>query len=114
MRVKPDELQKACQNILVKYGQEAERHLTDISKEVSRKAVSDLKSTSPSENGRYARNWTHKKEKKAHVVKEIVYNRKPTYRVAHLLNNGHKLKNGRFWTGDNHITNVEEKFTDIF
>lgn len=117
MVVKPDNVREACIEILKKYGEDADRIIRDTSKDVSRKSVSELKSTSPVRKGRsqgYARNWTHKKEIKGHSVKEIVYNRKPTYRVAHLLDNGHVLKNGKYWDGDDHITNVEEKFTEEF
>ena len=44
----------------------------------------------------------------------IWYVKSPRYRIAHLINNGHSLRNGRRYTGDKHVTNAaEQAMTDF-
>lgn len=57
----------------------------------ARDAANKLKATSPKSSGEYARNWAVKK-KNGYAV---VYNKAPTYRLTHLLENGHDVvRNG--------------------
>ena len=53
----------------------------------ARDAANKLKQSSPKDKGEYARNWAVKKE----AGKATVYNNKPTYRLTHLLENGHDV-----------------------
>ena len=60
-------------------------------------------------NGEYAKNWAVKKER----GRAVVYNRAPTYRLTHLLENGHDIirngkKVGEYRPAEKHIKPVEE------
>lgn len=70
-------------------------------------SVQKLRVTSPKRSGAYASNWDYRKDRKG---KYIVFNHN-TYRLTHLLNNGHLIKNkyGSYGhkVGDNHIKEVE-------
>jgi len=64
-------------------------------------------------NGEYARNWAVKKERGSAVV----YNKAPTYRLTHLLENGHDIvrngkKVGEYRPKEKHIKPVEEWVQD--
>ena len=77
-------------------------------KKVSKESVSKLRSTSPRKTGDYAKGWTAKKVSDM----EIIVHNKTGYRLTHLLENGHVIKNkkgtyGRT-SGIKHIAPVEE------
>ena len=60
-------------------------------------------------NGEYAKNWSVKKER----GRAVIYNRAPTYRLTHLLENGHDIirngkKVGEYRPAEKHIKPVEE------
>lgn len=40
--------------------------------------------------------------------------KKPDYRLAHLLDKGHKLRNGRRYEGNQHVTNAEHRAVETF
>lgn len=74
----------------------------------ARESVQRLKNTSPvGYTGEYAAGW---KVKKTGRLTQVVHNK--VYRLTHLLNNGHIVRNkygeyGRV-NGDNHIGKVEQ------
>ena len=61
--------------------------------------------------GKYAKNWRFKKNSKGSFV---IYNADPTYRLTHLLEHGHVLRNGGRSKAIPHIKPVEEKIKEKF
>ena len=96
---------------LSEYSAEIEDKIDLIAEDVVNEAVTELKTTSPKRHGKYARNWRFKKNAKGSYV---IYNADPTYRLTHLLENGHALRNGGRSQAFPHIKPVEEKVKENF
>lgn len=94
--------------ILEDYTETVKEVKNKVFKQTAREAVGKLKNTSPRKHGDYARSWTMKTDRDGTVT---VYN-KEHYRLTHLLENGHVVRNkkgtyGRT-NGIKHIKPVEE------
>lgn len=96
---------------LSEYSQELENEVDEIAKEVAEEAVDTLKQTSPKRYGKYAKSWKVKRNSKGSYV---VYNGPTTYRLTHLLENSHLLRNGGRSKAQPHIKPVEEKVIEDF
>ena len=96
---------------LAEYSSEIEDEVDLIAEDVASEAVDELKATSPKRYGKYARNWRFKKNAKGSYV---VHNAAPTYRLTHLLENSHLLRNGGRSKAQPHIKPVEEKVKENF
>lgn len=75
--------------------------------EVSKEAVRKLRSTSPGK-GDYKKGWAVQKEKGRLRTEAVVYGKKPTYRLAHLLEKSHLMRNGKRSTPIVHIEPVAD------
>lgn len=100
-----------------KYSKEAQRELRDISPKAKKKVYlkkSLLCDSNFVEPGSYAKSWTLKNGKKAtDIYSKIVIN-KEHYRLTHLLEFGHALRNGKRFTGIPHIRKTEDKYKELF
>lgn len=81
--------------------------------ETCKETVQELKQNSPKNHGNYAKSWKYgpspfKKDKLA----KIIYN-KEHYRLTHLLENGHKKRNGGAVEGQPHIAPAERHAGDL-
>lgn len=90
VKIKPEQLQSAIQQILHDIPQKCDDAITKAETTVSKKAVNELKATSPVGNGpksgRYSKGWGVKKSKET----TIIYN-KTDGQLTHLLENGHDI-----------------------
>lgn len=92
------------------YSDEVTENLDQAKDEISKEAVSALKATSPNRSGDYAKNWSRKKTKYGWIV----FNKDPTYRLTHLLEFGHMMRNGGRTKAIPHIEPVEQSVIEKF
>lgn len=111
-----EKLDVALEQILTDYGEEINKNLQEAVKKAAQKGKAALKSSSPKSKGQasigkthYADNWAIKDETTRLSISNILYNKKPTYRLAHLLENGHAKRGGGRVPARVHIKPVEEE-----
>lgn len=97
---------------LREYETEATEKLTETITEVAKESVKKLRSSSPKRTGKYAKGWTYKIEKGRMNNVATVYGNDPTYRMAHLLENGHAKRGGGRTAPITHIEPVEQWAVD--
>lgn len=68
--------------------------MSESVEEVAKEAAKKLKQTSPG-TGRYHKGWAVKNERGRLTCAAIVYGKHGTYQLAHLLENGHLMRNGK-------------------
>lgn len=115
-------VQKQIKEILEEYGQEVQDVVDEAAVETAKETVKDLKQTSPKSKRagkHYASNWAMKEAKiPGGGINTVVYNKAPTYRLTHLLEKGHVVKN-QYGTYDRapairHIEPAEERGVENF
>ena len=77
--------------ILDGYDKEVREAVEKDIEKVAKDTAKKLKQTSPKESGEYAKNWAVKNDRRSKTT--IVYNKAPTYRLTHLLEKGHVIRN---------------------
>ena len=110
MKIRADELAQAIVRELSEFEEATEETVKNAVDKAAKNAVSALKADSPKRTGKYARSWADKidSSKKARVYTRIVYSKAPYYRLTHLLEKGHKARNGRFVSARVHISPIEK------
>lgn len=114
--MKAEQAFSQLQSEITEYGSEVLFALQEVTKEVGAEAVQKLKSSSPRSKGRssykgghYATKWTTESDRAGKTdTTTIVYNKKPTYRLTHLLEHGWVARNGRRVPGQEHIKPVDD------
>lgn len=86
---------KALQDILAEYGEEVYEVAGTAVDQVSEEAVTKLQSSgSFGGTGAYKRDWTSTDEPVGRLKKKRIIHNADHYRLAHLLEKGHVIRNG--------------------
>lgn len=98
---------------LERYDDAAVGKLSDTVTEVARDSTKKLKQTSPvGKTGKYSKGWRYTVDRGRLTVNATIYGDKPTYQLAHLLENGHAKRGGGRVQPVVHIAPVEEWAAD--
>lgn len=95
--------------ILDDYNDKVIEVVQDEGEKLAKKAVSQLKATSPKKRGKYASGWRSKKIAGSKGNFESVVYNGPYPGLTHLLENGHITRNGGRTKAQPHIKPVEEQ-----
>lgn len=76
--------------------------------------VTETRQNAQRKHGRYQRSISSKQgTNKMYTYSRVWYVKPPRYRLAHLLNAGHKLRNGRLYDGNQHVSNAANHATEL-
>ena len=113
MKVKANAMAKEIAKTLKEYEGVTVDNMKNAVDKAAKKAVKDLKSTSPNRTGAYSKSWAAKRTKQSNAwaYEKTVFNKKH-YRLTHLLEKGHRKVNGGMVAARPHIAKVEQEVID--
>lgn len=109
--IKVDDLSKEIIKALENYSDDISEVVEEVSNDVGKEAVGELKTTSPKKRGSYAEGWKLKKDKLGRNRYSVKIHNKTDYQLTHLLEFGHVTRNGGRTKAISHIRPVEEKYS---
>lgn len=106
--VSVDDMADAINELLEEYSDMATDEMKSAVQKSAKFVREEISANAPRQTGAYAKSWTSKKtEENSTSVQYTVYS-KNKYQLAHLLENGHALRNGGRTKAYPHITPAEE------
>lgn len=110
MSVSVERMADEIAKMLTEYEAAIVKNTDACGKAVANAAAKKLRQTSPKRTGKYAKSWgvTREDSSFGENAKYIIHNKKH-YRVAHLLEHGHVMANGKRTKAIPHIKPVEEQ-----
>jgi hypothetical protein len=93
---------------LSEYAELADTAMKKAVRKTATAVKNEISANAPVKSGRYKRSWTAKKTKENSHTLEMTVHSKDRYQIAHLLENGHALRNGGRVEGIPHIAPAEE------
>lgn len=94
MSIRIDDLLKAVQGELAEYANEVTEDVKESVKDVAKETVKEVKRRSPVRSGAYKKSWGQTQVYDGPGGIRIVIHNKKHYRLTHLLEKGHALRNG--------------------
>lgn len=110
-KISIDDLAKTIESEVRNWTKDVVDDIDDIKKDITKNGVKQLRESSPKRTGDYAKNWTSQKLKNGD---QVIYQKAPTYRLTHLLENGHAKRNGGRVSPKVHIASVEEELVSNY
>ncbi len=113
-KITADNLGEAIAEILEEYGDEVQKDMDDVVKDVGKAGVKAIKSASGvfGGTGKYRKGWTSQIDSERYGSTVTIYNRTPG--LPHLLENGHAKRGGGRVPGKTHIAPVEQELIKQF
>lgn len=113
-KITADNLGEAIAEILEEYGDEVQKDMDDVVKDVGKEGVKAIKSASGvfGGTGKYRKGWTSQTDSERYGSTVTIYNRTPG--LPHLLENGHAKRGGGRVPGKTHIAPVEQELIKQF
>lgn len=113
-KITADNLGEAIAEILEEYGDEVQKDMDDVVKNVGKAGVKAIKSASGvfGGTGKYRNGWTSQTDTERYGSTVTIYNRTPG--LPHLLENGHAKRGGGRVPGKTHIATVEQELIKQF
>lgn len=110
MSVSVERMADEIAKMLTEYEAAIVKNVDASGKAVADKGAKQLRQTSPKRTGKYTKSWgvTREDSSFGENAKYIIHNKKH-YRVAHLLEHGHVMANGKRTKAIPHIKPVEEQ-----
>lgn len=106
--VSVDDMADAINELLEEYSDMATDEMKSAVQKSAKFVKEEISANAPRQTGAYAKSWTSKKtEENSTSVQYTVYS-KNKYQLAHLLENGHALRNGGRTKAYLHIAPAEE------
>ena len=115
-RVAIDQLAAAVDKVLEEYGEDVQKNMNDIVKDITKQGAKTLKSQARSAvggTGKYASGWTSESETGRVSAQGTIYNGSLPG-LTHLLEHGHANRNGGRTPGRVHIATVESALIKEF
>lgn len=115
IKIQGSSLAAEVQEILRDYADQVTEAMEEAIREAAKTGTAQLKKTSPKSSGRpsmgkhYADQWAARVDIERTGAAAVIYNKDPTSRLTHLLENGHAKQNGGRVAGVPHIKPAEEK-----
>lgn len=95
-------------NVVQQYASSVRQGIENALKGVGEEAKKKVKASSPRRSGKYSRGWRVDFQNDGEHIRCVVHQKNPTYRLTHLLEEGHKTRNGSRTKAQPHIRAVEE------
>ncbi|MGG6831961.1 UNVERIFIED_CONTAM: HK97 gp10 family phage protein [Streptococcus canis] len=113
-KVKIDSLSSEVMKELEKYADVTTENVKKAVQNAGKTVRDEIKSSAPSDTGKYSKSWTVKTVRETSNSLELVVHSRNRYQLTHLLEFGHAKRGGGRVSARPHIAVAEEKAIRVF